>query len=172
MLYSPVWTDLGVILQELYVATEPAVAARLLAQARTAEAPGLAPMDEPLQAAVRELAHAGPGPLPGAVGRQDQRAGADPGDPLRPSDAVRGRREAGPDHAAQPAPHPGRLRSHHHAQEHVHRSGRRALPTRALPPRGTVCAPDFQPFDQPTSPLAVGADAQLRFLPGPLAPAG
>jgi hypothetical protein len=41
----------------------------------------------------------------------------------------------------------------------------------ALPP-GTVCAPDFQPFDQPTSPLAVGADAQLRFLPGPLAPAG
>jgi pimeloyl-ACP methyl ester carboxylesterase len=40
----------------------------------------------------------------------------------------------------------------------------------ALPRRGTVCAPDFQPFDQPTVPVGVRADESLSFLPGPLAP--
>jgi hypothetical protein len=46
LLYSPIWTDLGVLLQDLHAATEPVAAARILARARTADAPGLAPMDE------------------------------------------------------------------------------------------------------------------------------
>jgi hypothetical protein len=42
----------------------------------------------------------------------------------------------------------------------------------ALPPPGTVCEPDFQPFDQPpTAPAGSRAADYLRFLAGPLAPA-
>jgi pimeloyl-ACP methyl ester carboxylesterase len=56
LLYLPVWTDLGVVLQELYLATEPiptvtpVQAGEILA--RAARAPGLAPMDESQIAAI------------------------------------------------------------------------------------------------------------------------
>ena len=39
-----------------------------------------------------------------------------------------------------------------------------------LPPRGTVCEPDVQPFDEPATPLQVSGGRNLGFLPGPLAP--
>jgi pimeloyl-ACP methyl ester carboxylesterase len=46
LLYSPVWSDLGVLLGQLYEATTPAAAAHALARAGIAEAPGLAATDE------------------------------------------------------------------------------------------------------------------------------
>jgi pimeloyl-ACP methyl ester carboxylesterase len=212
LLYSPVWTDLGVILQELYLATEPAAAARLLALARTADAPGLAPRDESQIANICADTNTPDDPRawPSIARRADRRTPyfgslltyistqpcaswrtRDPDRYLGPWDArtsapalILGTRfdPVAPHESAvklariMPRSRLLTLDGYGHttmfSSTCTAQAVERYLLEVALPPRGTVCAPDFQPFDPPPTPVAARADAHLRFLPGPLAPAG
>jgi pimeloyl-ACP methyl ester carboxylesterase len=210
LLYSPIWTDLAVLLQELYVATEPAAAAQVLARARTADAPGLAPMDESQISIICADTNTPDDPRawPPIARRADRRSPyfgslltyisqqpcaswrkRDPDRYLGPWDArtsapalILGTRfdpvtpYEGAVKLARIMPRSRLLTLDGYGHTTILASSctaqavERYLLEVAPPPRGTVCAPDFQPFDQPTAPASAGAAARLRALPGPLAP--
>jgi pimeloyl-ACP methyl ester carboxylesterase len=213
LLYAPVWTDLGVVLQELYAATEPTgVATPVEAGAilqRAVRSPGLAPMDESQIAAIcadtdtpsdpdawpaiaRRAERRSPyfGTLLTYISQQpcadwprdrdrylgpwDARTSA-PAlilgtrfDPVTPyEDAVKLDR-------IMPRSRLVTLNGYGHttilASACTAEAVERYLVSVDLPPRGTVCEPDVQPFDEPTTPLQVSGGRDLGFLPGPLAP--
>ena len=210
LLYSPIWTDLGVLLQDLYAATEPVAAARILARARTVDAPGLAPMDESQVAIICADTDTPDDPRawPSIARRADRRSPyfgslltylsqqpcaswrtRDPDRYLGPWDArtsapalILGTRfdpvtpyeDAVKLARIMPRSRLLTLDGYGHttilASACTAQAVERYLLEVALPRRGTVCAPDFQPFDQPTAPLGARAAEHLRVLPGPLAP--